>query len=398
MMSLMDENLPLKHSGSSGGLYSPDSFYTWRYGDPDGADLVRFDSKNVNECLMRVLQGNVKWMNRKHYAYIGTGDTPFFETLTEIQSENASAPDKTRLVCERAPGDHMTSLEPAIEKYHTVVMADLKRTGVSASASSSSVSPSAPPSMSALFASQPPPEEPPTPQPPTPQPPTSRPSQPSLTPQPPQAAQPLASQSPAAPQNSTPQKPNTRTQTVAFQRESGESLYQERRVNEDGQREYNRVEDSLGNPFGDEFSEAVSDRAYLVGFEISMKQRPGHDNPNIVSAQPLYRAKDGDKQGKGKLYGEKNNNVERAFAPKGYAVGALRGKVFGSVNGFELVFMKIRADGTLDPNDTQVSPWLGSINGSILNYSVIDGNGRPVTGVSGSIFMGQVHSLKLEFE
>ena len=147
MMSLMDKNLPLKHCGSSGGLYSPDSFYGWRHSDSDGPDVIRFDPENVDECLMRVLQGNVKWMNRKHYAYIGTQDMPFLETLAEMRLENASAPDKTRLSIAQPGGDHMSSLEPAIKQYHTVVMADVKRAGISDEAPSASVavrSPSTP--------------------------------------------------------------------------------------------------------------------------------------------------------------------------------------------------------------------------------------------------------------
>ena len=165
----------------------------------------------------------------------------------------------------------------------------------------------------------------------------------------------------------------------------------------DGRRDINQVEDSLGNSFGNEFSEAVSEQAYLVGFEISRAKLHGHGDPEIVSVQPLYRTKDGEKQGKGKLYGEKSDDVERAFAPKGYAVGALRGEAHGEVSGFELVFMKIKPDGTLDPNDLRISPWIGNNAGSPL-FSVIDGNGQPVTKVSGSIFMDGLHSLKLEFD
>ena len=117
----------------------------------------------------------------------------------------------------------------------------------------------------------------------------------------------------------------------------------------------------------------------------------------MVSVQPLYRTKDGDKQGKGKLYGEKGNQFERAFAPKGYAVGAIRGKALGSVKGFELVYMKIKPDGSLDHNDTQISSWIGTESNSAF-YTVIDGKGRPVTAFSGSIFMEHVHSMKLEFD
>ena len=329
MMSLMDDNLPLKHCGSSGGLYGPDSFYAWRHADSDGPDIVRFDPENINECLMRVLQGNVKWMKRKHYAYIGIQDQPFFQTMTEMRQENAQAPDKTRLTVSQPSGDHMSSLMPAIEQYHTVVMTDLKQTGNSGE--------------------------------------TSSPRIPSRTPF--GGPLPRTSTSPAAPQRTT----------------------------RGGNNNIDQIKDELGHEFGDKFSETIPDHGYLVGFEISMKQTSENFDAEMVSIQPLYRAKEGDKQGKGKLYGEKGDKVERAFAPKGYAIGGLRGQALGMVKGFELVFMKIKPDGTLDPNDTQTSPWIGGNDDSIPVYSVIDGKGRHATTFSGSIFMKHINSIKLEF-
>ena len=329
MMSLMDDNLPLKHCGSSGGLYGPDSFYMWRHADSDGSDMIRFDPENISECLMRVLQGNIKWMKRKHYAYIGTQDQPFLQTVAEMRKENAQAPDKTHLILSHLIGDHMSSLMPAIEQYHTVVMTDLKQTGNSGE--------------------------------------TSSPRIPSRTPF--GGPQPRASTTPAIPQRAT----------------------------RGGMDKIDQIGDELGHEFGDKFSEAIPDHGYLVGFEISTEQTDENFAAEMLSIQPLYRAKEGDKQGKGKLYGEKGDKVERAFAPKGYAVGGLRGQAMQSISGFELVFMKIKPDGTLDPNDTQTSPWIGG-NIPVPVYSVIDGKGRHVTTFSGSIFMGHVNSIKLEFE
>ena len=331
MMSLMDDDLPLKHCGSSGGLYSPDSFYVWRHADSDGPDIIRFDPENINDCLMRVLQGNVKWMKRKHYAYIGMQDEPFFPTIAEMRQENAQAPDKTRLAISQPSGDHMSSLMPAIEQYHTVVMTDLKKTGNSNSGVASSR---------------------------------------------------ITSRTPFG----ATQQPRTSTTPATSQRtirdESGD---------------INQTKEELGSVFGDKFSETIPDHGYLVGFEISTEKKSENFGAEMLSVQPLYRAKDGDKQGKGKLFGQKGDTVERAFAPKGYAVGGLRGQALGAVRGFELIFMKIKSDGTLDPNDTQKSPWIGG-NSPNSFYSVIDGKGRHVTTFSGSIFMEHVNSIKLEFE
>ena len=162
--------------------------------------------------------------------------------------------------------------------------------------------------------------------------------------------------------------------------------------------EFNTDEEELGHSFGDEFSEVVPDHGYLVGFEVSTNQQTTGSTPYLVSLQSLYRSKDDEKQGKGKLYGKPGENLERAFAPKGYAVGGLRGMSSGEVYGFELVFMKINADGTLNPNDTQTSSWIGGREDFLPRYSVIDGKGKHVSAVSGSIFSGKFNSIKLQFE
>jgi len=123
-------------------------------------------------------------------------------------------------------------------------------------------------------------------------------------------------------------------------------------------RDFNMDRDELGGAIGDKFSETIPNQTHLVGFEISKGPARSSGEP-LVSVQALYRSRDGEKQSKGKLYGQKSGDVERAYAPPGYAVGGLRGQAFGAVTGFELVFMKIRPDGTLDPNNTQTSDWIG---------------------------------------
>ena len=327
MMSLMDDNLPLKHCGGSGGLYDPGTFFAWRYADEDGPDMVPFDPEDANECLMRLLQGNVRWMKRKHYAYIGVQDTPFLPTVAEMRLENMSAPDKTRLNITQLSGDHFTSLEPAVKQYHSIVKSGMRTSDVTAGSTVARTSPNV---------------------------------QTSITP-------------------STQRLSNTTTV-----------------VRQGDRTEFNIEQEELGHNFGDQFSEKVPENAYLVGFEVSKKQRG--TTPHLVSLQPLYRTKDGEKQGKGKLYGTKSDDVERAFAPKGYAVGGLRGLAQGDVSGFELTFMKINPDGTLDPNDTQTSDWIGGHNDFQRQYSILNGKGKHVSAVSGSIFMDKINSVKLEFE
>jgi hypothetical protein len=67
-------------------------------------------------------------------------------------------------------------------------------------------------------------------------------------------------------------------------------------------------------------------------------------------------------------------------AKDGYAVGAVRTHTGLSVDGFDMVFMRIQGD-RLDSSDQYVSPWLGDENGgSPRNAST---NGKLVVGVQG---------------
>jgi hypothetical protein len=63
-----------------------------------------------------------------------------------------------------------------------------------------------------------------------------------------------------------------------------------------------------------------------------------------------------------------------AKAESGYAVG-------GSVmrdDGFYLIYMKVKADGMLDPADTQRSEWIGGYRGGAP--ILLGGTGEPVIG------------------
>ena len=61
--------VPIRHGGSSGGLYGTGLFdVDWvKAGAP-------FDVDDPKERELRVLVGNVRWMQKKHYAYVGSAD------------------------------------------------------------------------------------------------------------------------------------------------------------------------------------------------------------------------------------------------------------------------------------------------------------------------------------
>ncbi|QVL31931.1 hypothetical protein KIH39_24355 [Telmatocola sphagniphila] len=71
---------------------------------------------------------------------------------------------------------------------------------------------------------------------------------------------------------------------------------------------------------------------------------------------------------------------KRVLSREGYAVGGMtvRSKTF--VNAVQLIFMKIKADGSLDPADNYTSEWLGvEVNGA--KETKLGGTGRAVIGI-----------------
>ena len=111
MLSLISD-VPLRHSGGSGGLYVREILECW--GD-DG--MVPFNPHDARECEMRIMMGNVRWMQRPHYGFIGTDDTgvDFSVPILETEAKNEGKSDM--LVIRRVPGDHFTSFTPALEAY-----------------------------------------------------------------------------------------------------------------------------------------------------------------------------------------------------------------------------------------------------------------------------------------
>ena len=151
---------------------------------------------------------------------------------------------------------------------------------------------------------------------------------------------------------------------------------------------------SLGmSRMGTAFSEETPNNGILVGFAVTLKKWGTNDC--IESIQPLYRSLSGTGQKRGTVHGNTTGESKQVFAPAGYAVGAINGRAVAVVDGFELVCMKIKPDGSLDPNDTKTSPWIGNTQGG--TPQLIDGKGKAVTEIKG--FTGDyLSSLELVFE
>lgn len=109
MLSLLDD-VPIQHGGSSGGLYDHTTFLGW-------SDIVPFEN-TPEERTARVLMGNARHMQRRHYAYLGTQDYPFHGSAEEMLKEPGAA---EHLVVEQVPGDHFTSFDGSLQRYLKVV-------------------------------------------------------------------------------------------------------------------------------------------------------------------------------------------------------------------------------------------------------------------------------------
>jgi len=137
---------------------------------------------------------------------------------------------------------------------------------------------------------------------------------------------------------------------------------------------------SLGmSRMGTAFSEATPNGYALVGFAVTLKKWGANDC--MESIQPLYRSTTGTGTKRGAVYGNTTGESKQVAAPAGYAVGAINGRAVAVVDGFELICMKIKPDGTLDPNDSKTSPWVG--NNEPGARKTIDGKGKTITEIKG---------------
>jgi hypothetical protein len=108
----------------------------------------------------------------------------------------------------------------------------------------------------------------------------------------------------------------------------------------------------------DRFHDIAPEGGVLVGARVSYIVRFGGNK--ISSIQPIYRVND--KQVDGERWGELLGEETTAVAKPGYAVGAINTHTGLTVDGFEMVFMKIDGE-RLDPDDSYTSPWLGDEKG-----------------------------------
>jgi fermentation-respiration switch protein FrsA (DUF1100 family) len=98
--------VPIRHGGSSGGLFGTRMF------DIDWAQKSMPFADSPRKRELRVLVGNVRWMQRRHFAYVGAGDPD-----QEVTSATGELRPGSLLVITQIPGDHFTSLAPSVTAY-----------------------------------------------------------------------------------------------------------------------------------------------------------------------------------------------------------------------------------------------------------------------------------------
>ncbi|HMG14994.1 MAG TPA: alpha/beta fold hydrolase [Saprospiraceae bacterium] len=108
LLSLQND-VPIKMSASIGGLYNAE-FKNW-------GDILPFDMQDENEKKMRTLVENVWFMKTPHLAFFGSQDPTFKEDIDYYNQLTKG----TKLSIEMVRGDHMSSLQPAIGRFITLL-------------------------------------------------------------------------------------------------------------------------------------------------------------------------------------------------------------------------------------------------------------------------------------
>jgi hypothetical protein len=130
----------------------------------------------------------------------------------------------------------------------------------------------------------------------------------------------------------------------------------------------------------------------LIGLEAKFVKFGDHDIVRAV--RPIYRV--GDKEETGPLTGADLTGGVKLKAKDGYAVGGMSAKAEAWCHGFSLTYMKVKADGTLDPKQSYESEWVGW-DGQ-MDVARHSGDGAPAVGLAGKIVGRDTTALGLLFK
>jgi hypothetical protein len=138
------------------------------------------------------------------------------------------------------------------------------------------------------------------------------------------------------------------------------------------------------------FREVPAEGGLLIGFDCGVGRFM--DIETVYALRPIYLTARGEVTGQdlGLFWGQRQVG-QRTFRSKvlrtvairanpGYAVGAVTLRTGLNINGLSVTFMRV-SGGTLDPNSSYTSQWVGDRTGG--SESTVSGAGAPVVGVVG---------------
>lgn len=121
-----------------------------------------------------------------------------------------------------------------------------------------------------------------------------------------------------------------------------------------------------GGKGGVPFVMADADQRMAIGFRYAVGSWAGQ--PALRLLEPLYE----------RPAAVRNGEI---VARQGYAVGGLNANAGQYVHAVQVVFMRVTADGKLDPADSYASDWLGTKTDA--STTALDGGSVPVIGIHG---------------
>ncbi len=130
--------------------------------------------------------------------------------------------------------------------------------------------------------------------------------------------------------------------------------------------------------WGTPFRDLAPPSAFLTGFDYTVG--PWNDKSAITSMRPLYALANGSAKRLGDLHGAPTGQPQRVEARPTYAVGTIVARGGALIDGFQIVFMKVRGD-SLNPADSYLSEWFGGTGGG---QKRLNGTGQPIVGIYGS--------------
>jgi dipeptidyl aminopeptidase/acylaminoacyl peptidase len=138
----VDGDVPFRRLATIGGVYGPTSFSSW------DARLVPFDARDPHEAQLRSLTPFLEQVRVPLTVYVGTADAPPL-ALSRAVASRMRANKRIELV--EVPGDHLTSVAPALAQFAEHIAADAFErphvallTASSASALASGLAPASP--------------------------------------------------------------------------------------------------------------------------------------------------------------------------------------------------------------------------------------------------------------